>query len=194
MGATCREGCSHCCTLPASASLPEAAAIVDFLSSRADWPRVRPQLERALAANLEAMGTIALGAPEARAAFFSKQVPCVFLADGRCSVYAVRPAVCRYHVVVSPPENCALGAADDMVVRIDLTPFEDLVALKGAQALGRLTGGSIATAVVIAAEELGVELHVPQDALGRSAWYDGPADTVPAAIAARDAATDRGSS
>jgi len=32
---------------------------------------------------------------------------CVLLApDGRCSVYRLRPLICRTHYVLSPPDDC----------------------------------------------------------------------------------------
>ena len=37
------------------------------------------------------------------------KLPCVFLEQGRCSIYPVRPLVCRAHFVTSPPKLCGEG-------------------------------------------------------------------------------------
>jgi Fe-S-cluster containining protein len=160
LGVTCKVGCSHCCMLPATATVPEMVLVVEHLAARADWPARRPQLERAINHHLREFAGVNILNERERAAFFTRQLPCVFLKDHRCEIYAVRPAVCRYHMVASPPENCALGAANTETALLDLRKLEHKIALKGADALGELTGGPIAVAFVLAADRLGVPLHI----------------------------------
>lgn len=170
-GTTCREGCSHCCRLPASATIPEMVPVVAYLADRADWPRRRAELERKIRAYLAVSFPIDPRDDAARTAFFQAQIPCVFLADDEtCSVYPVRPSACRFHYSVSPPENCALGAEDNIVGRLDLRKLEDLVLLAGARELGALSGGSIPAAFVAAARMLGVELDVDEELAEKSLW------------------------
>jgi Fe-S-cluster containining protein len=161
MGVTCKEGCSHCCMIPATATIPEMVPVVEYLVSRCDWDRRRPALERELTRQLTEFAGVNVLDPIERTRFFTRQLPCAFLAkDKRCEIYAVRPAVCRYHMVVSPPENCALGALPNSVERLDLKKNENTVAIHAAQAFGELTGGPIALAFVLAAKLLGVKLNV----------------------------------
>src|SRR6266481_3286867 len=48
-------------------------------------------------------------------AYHALQIPCPFLEDERCSVYADRPIACREYLVTSPPEYCA--TADRTAIR-----------------------------------------------------------------------------
>lgn len=166
-GATCRDGCSSCCLLPATASVPEMVPVVEHLVGRTDWDEVKPELERAIRLNLAATDGLNLGDRQARAAFFSKQIACVFLKDGRCSIYDLRPASCRYHYVVSPPENCSPLALDNRTSRLDLRKLEDLVIMAGSSVLGEMTGGTIAAAFAVAANAIGVKLDVDPVAVAR---------------------------
>ena len=43
---------------------------------------------------------------ELAAAYVAQGVPCPFLENERCTIYAQRPAVCREHLVTSPPPHC----------------------------------------------------------------------------------------
>jgi Fe-S-cluster containining protein len=167
MGVTCKKGCSHCCKLPATATVPEMVPVVEYLSSRCDWPRRRPALERELDKQLAAFATVNILDEHERASFFQRQLPCVFLKDDRCEIYPVRPTVCRYHMVASPPENCALGAADPTTARLDMSQLESDVAIRAAKEFGELTGGPIALAFVLAADLLGVNLIVDRALIKR---------------------------
>jgi Fe-S-cluster containining protein len=167
MGVTCKKGCSHCCKLPATATVPEMVPVVEYLTSRCDWPKRRPTLERELARQLAEFATINVLDECERADFFKRQLPCVFLQKDRCEIYPARPAVCRYHMVVSPPENCALDAADPTTARVDLRQLENDVAIKAAKALGELRGGPIALAFVLAADVLDVKINVDRDLIAR---------------------------
>ena len=170
MGVTCKEGCSHCCKLPATATVPEMVPVVEYLTRRDDWNRRRPGLERELTRQLVEFSSVDVLDATERERFFARQLPCAFLThDKRCEIYPVRPTVCRYHMVVSPPENCAMGADDPTVARVDLRKIENTVLVNGAQAFGELTGGPIALAFVLAARILGVKLDVDRELIRRVA-------------------------
>jgi len=161
LGVTCKSGCAHCCMLPATATLPEMVLVVEYLTSRGDWTQRRPALERELTRQLTAYAGVDILDKRSREEFFTRQLPCTFLTkDQRCSIYEVRPTVCRYHMVVTPPENCKLGAADPTFQRVDLQAIETAVAVDGAKAYGELTGGPIALMFVLAAKALGVVLDI----------------------------------
>jgi Fe-S-cluster containining protein len=168
MGVTCKEGCAHCCMLPATATIPEMVPVVEYLTSRCDWDRRRPALERELTHQLSEYAGVNVLDERERVAFFRRQLPCVFLAkDKRCEVYAVRPTVCRYHMVVSAPENCEVGPERRPIALLDLHAIEHAVAIKSAEAFGELTGGPIALAFVLAADMLGVKLNIDRGLLRR---------------------------
>jgi Fe-S-cluster containining protein len=85
----CAPGCSFCCYLPVDVLAPEAFRIAAHLQ------QMRSPAE--LAALVYRLGATAQQAFGAR--------PCVFLADGRCSIYDVRPMVCRGYNSLSK-ERC----------------------------------------------------------------------------------------
>jgi len=157
---TCKEGCAHCCMLPASATMPEMIPVVEHMVRMPDWPKRKPELERQINLHLAESADVDMLDQVERTRFFTKQMPCVFLKDARCEIYNVRPAVCRYHMVTSPPENCALGATNPTTKRVDLRQLEQEVALEGARETGELLGGTIAQAFVLAADRLGIELKI----------------------------------
>lgn len=86
----CRTGCSHCCHIPVTITRVEA----DLIAQATGRKQVRPQrsvhlaqhdsLESAMAAHDALRDPAGVGPG-----------PCPFLANGRCSVYAVRPMACR---------------------------------------------------------------------------------------------------
>lgn len=167
MHVTCKEGCSHCCKLPATATVPEMVPVVEYLVGRCDWERRRPALERELERQLTAFATVNVLDDEERARFFTRQLPCAFLKDDRCSIYPVRPTVCRYHMVVSSPQNCALGAADPKVTLVDFRAIENDITIRAAQIFGELAGGPLALVFVLAAKMLGVRLDVDRELVHR---------------------------
>ena len=166
-GVTCRTGCSHCCKLPATSTVPEMVPVVEYLASRSDWKKRRPALERELRHQLAEFATVDVLDEGERVAFFRRQLACMFLKGDRCEIYALRPAVCRYHMVVSPPDNCEIGPESRPIALVDMQRVENTVAIEGAKALGELTGGPIALAFVLAADLLGVELDVDRTLLDR---------------------------
>ena len=63
-------------------------------------------------------------------AYFDQQIPCVFLKDKRCEVYAQRPITpCRSYFVVTPAERCrhdGTPSANTIVGKIDPSEIWDL--------------------------------------------------------------------
>lgn len=84
----CRAGCDHCCHQSVGVTPPEAFAIVTHLRSS-----FSPEQLAAFTARVaeRAERTRELSADER----FSPELPCLFLARGSCSIYQVRPLVCR---------------------------------------------------------------------------------------------------
>jgi len=85
----CKEGCSYCCCKPGVlVSVPEFVRILDHVRSAfsADDISALTQRARAYAAQLQGRNFNE---------FIDDSIPCPFLDKGRCSVYAIRPLVCR---------------------------------------------------------------------------------------------------
>ncbi|HEX2660944.1 MAG TPA: YkgJ family cysteine cluster protein [Polyangia bacterium] len=84
----CKPGCDHCCHQSVGVTPPEALAIFEHLR------HTLGEVERAaLAAQLAVSEERTRGLSAAER--FSPDHPCPFLAQGRCSIYEVRPLACR---------------------------------------------------------------------------------------------------
>jgi Fe-S-cluster containining protein len=121
----CLPGCTACCYQLVVVSPLEAHALAAYLAAHpelhasitkrvASWQETvaeEPDLQAALARLNAAEGY--LPAEEGAALeleYFRVGLPCPFLDPETelCTVYPVRPFVCREHLVVSPPELCTL--------------------------------------------------------------------------------------
>lgn len=97
---TCKPGCTHCCQCAFVCTLFEGLSIGRYLlNKKADlealWAPLRQQ---------ERMQQ-KLGAPK----WFKLGIHCVFLKDGMCDIYPVRPLNCRAHYAVSDPDLCRVS-------------------------------------------------------------------------------------
>lgn len=107
--ATCKVGCCHCCLFHILTSSAEAHTLgqyvkrelsaqqIDGLRRRTrqwhDWDSSRP-------------GRYSSGSRHAQTDLSHYDHSCPLLVDGICSVYPVRPVVCRTHFVCSPRRSC----------------------------------------------------------------------------------------
>ncbi len=84
----CKSGCDHCCHQIVGVTAPEVLAIFEHLK------QTRTDVELAeLKAHVARLYERAQGLPSHER--FSPEHPCVFLRDGRCSIYDARPLACR---------------------------------------------------------------------------------------------------
>ncbi len=93
--AACRTGCGHCCNIAVEITQREAAAIgaVAHIS-----PKVLP------VADNETVDRMRQGID------LYRDAPCPFLRDQQCSVYEVRPSVCRaHHSLNEDNEQCKMS-------------------------------------------------------------------------------------
>lgn len=116
---SCGAGCCHCCRAPVPVAQAEAlhlTGLVESMPSRrraAIEQRFAEAVERLEEDHLleELIGRMGSGHPspgaELTAAVQERWIRCPFLEEQLCSIYAHRPAVCREHLVVSPPRHCA---------------------------------------------------------------------------------------
>ena len=110
----CRSGCSHCCNARVHALEPEVFHIAGALRERG------PVVLDELMAKLRRHAAMAQGLTAQQ-----HRIPCPFLVDHRCSIYPIRPAVCRKaHSLDAEP--CRTGSA---------TIPQDLATLMKAEAM-----------------------------------------------------------
>lgn len=128
LGATCRKGCHHCCYMFMTISLPEGMVIAEHVFHKEpEWKPQIPQLMRKMYARVSMFERDAFDERD----YFKKKIPCVFLsARGSCTIYEVRPAVCRYHYVTSDPSNCEPDN-DEAALKIIRLPFESTIRSEG---------------------------------------------------------------
>ena len=132
----CAPGCSFCCYLPVDVLAPEAFRIAAYLKQTRSPGEMGELLYR-----LGAHGQPDFGVR-----------PCVFLADGHCSIYEVRPMVCRGYNSLSK-ERCEAYYHD---ASVDLKGTKDRVAGRLAEAMEE--------GVIAGLNALGLD----------SEWYDLP--------------------
>jgi Fe-S-cluster containining protein len=118
----CRRGCDACCGNVIMAWEPEAMVVASWLQK----PENRPARE-SFAASYPAWHAAVGDAPERMRALHAggngdaaqriyedlrrRAIPCAFLRDGACTVYPVRPLVCRNTHALDTAEHCRPGAA-----------------------------------------------------------------------------------
>lgn len=120
LGATCRKGCSDCCSMLISVTFPEAVAVAEALLTdpahafllKGLLPRLHAQIEHIVAG-------IQKREP---GHYFKAKQPCVMLdpQTKTCSVYAARPSTCRLHYVATDPAWCSPDDAAQTVARLNM--------------------------------------------------------------------------
>jgi Fe-S-cluster containining protein len=109
----CKRGCDHCCHRPVITSAPTVLQIAADLREKLGEAEFATVLARVVALDEKTHGaacTVAERPPHA----------CAFLVDGACSIYAVRPFVCRAWNSADA-EACRRALGQDTVeMRFDL--------------------------------------------------------------------------
>lgn len=110
---SCKSGCSACCHQRVDITSTEAASIMKFVAEN-QLPINTMQLEKQVSAiKLASFSSLS---------FEERQ--CIFLGpDQRCSIYPVRPMVCRRHFVTSDPAICR--SEDFSRIELDVNPDVD---------------------------------------------------------------------
>jgi Fe-S-cluster containining protein len=110
----CHRGCTACCTGPVVVSEPEAVAVAVWLSEHSDllarFRAVYPQWRAALGSLIEDIfaDDSEAGRERAAMAFRQRRTMCPFNHEGACTVYPVRPALCRKAHALETPERCSV--------------------------------------------------------------------------------------
>ena len=121
MTIACKRGCNACCTAPVVVGEAEALAVAEWLrlpehaAARASYEAAYPRWRAALGALVEQI--VERGASEqarraAGAAFRARRAMCPFNHGGDCTIYPVRPALCRKAHALWTHENCADDAGE----------------------------------------------------------------------------------
>jgi len=106
----CKAGCSYCCSLRVAAVPAEVFLIARHLN------------QLSTGAQITLMDKLKIHAEAARGVGMEEHfLPCPMLADGRCTVYAIRPAMCRKYLSLDveeckKPDACA-SEDREMVVK-----------------------------------------------------------------------------
>ena len=104
-----------CCKQLTTTSMPEIFVLAEALLRRSDWRDALPRLRDAVLADCAVSPHTAPphaapphATPLTRRSRFLADVPCGLLdpTTKRCTVYDVRPACCRFHIIVSDPKAC----------------------------------------------------------------------------------------
>lgn len=114
--AACSAGCDACCYQMVSVHTWEETLIGDYIENTMHagvralvrrqliewWKHLNSILRPVSRAN-----PLTLGEVQAMTRYMiAHRVMCPFLVEHRCSIYPVRPAMCRAHVVASDPARC----------------------------------------------------------------------------------------
>ncbi len=107
---SCELGCCHCCRHLIPANIAEAHALVqyvrrEFSAGQIDALRMRTQQWHEWDHSRPGRHPSAIIDEQADVPGYEHSCP--MLVDGKCSVYPVRPLVCRTHYVSSPPLSCS---------------------------------------------------------------------------------------
>ncbi len=107
----CGRGCNACCTAPVVVGEAEAAAIAVWLADRpeqlARFQTLYPQWRAALGSLIEDLFAIA-ERDQAAMEYRSRRVLCPFNEAGDCTIYPVRPALCRKAHALQSAEPCSV--------------------------------------------------------------------------------------
>lgn len=112
---SCKEGCAACCHLSTYVGRLDGLVVASYLWRWDRWRDALPGLAQHAAVVSKIWD---------EAAYFAMRLPCPLLETltKRCSVYPVRPSSCRYHYVVTPPEDCAVAGGKH--ASINLRPIQ----------------------------------------------------------------------
>lgn len=160
----CKAGCSHCCSARVEAIAPEIFQIVAELESRSATERSET-VERLIAH---------ASTSNEDAALWNQRKSCPFLTDHLCSIYQVRPAVCRKAHSLDAGKCQAHAPAIPQNLEIAL----------GAEALLRGTSGAYHQRGFDASshELVRAVLLVMHDPSAQARWYRGEQVFGPAAM------------
>jgi Fe-S-cluster containining protein len=133
----CKLGCAYCCEEPVMVHRPEAARVARWLdlpenaaaraAFRAAYPAWRDHQGDTPARLADVYVRDPASYVDAHAKAWAKRVPCAFNVAGACSIYAVRPIVCRTAHALDTAEAC-IGGTTQARQRATFVPLDQFVA------------------------------------------------------------------
>ncbi|MDD2391150.1 MAG: hypothetical protein PHP23_15675 [Desulfobacterales bacterium] len=106
---SCQLGCCHCCRYHILTNIVEAHALAQYIKrefSAGQINDLRMRTQQWHEWNNYMQGRYPSADIEEQTAFLNYSHCCPLLVNGACSVYPVRPVVCRTHFVSSQPQFC----------------------------------------------------------------------------------------
>jgi len=132
----CTHGCNGCCEEPIMVFRPEAARVAQwlalpenadarafFVTAYSGWNAAIGDVVARLSEQFEADPTNFV---EHHVNAWRKSVLCAFNRNGECTVYPVRPTVCRTGHALETNKHCS-GAAEGHAERATFVPLENFV-------------------------------------------------------------------
>lgn len=101
----CHKGCSHCCHMAVSITQFEALYIKQYIErnwSKKQINNLYSQIKQLKFKHPEIFN-MSFIATENKTKI---RIPCIFLENNCCSIYNVRPVICRTYISLSPSEVC----------------------------------------------------------------------------------------
>lgn len=131
----CGPGCSACCANIPAVHMGESLTIARYLARPENDPTrvaflTRFDVWRAALGDLVDRWIVASAAADVEVGkrlaieAWKRNVMCAFLDDGKCSIYPVRPAVCREHHAVDTAAGCTIDATVE-VRQATYAPLDD---------------------------------------------------------------------
>jgi hypothetical protein len=130
----CGRGCNTCCHEPIMVTMAEAITVARWLArpeneaARLGFLERYPAWEEKAAAPLARLAEMVRtgNEEEGLALHMSTLAMCPLNLDGDCSVYPVRPVVCRDAHALDTPANCGAGAPNPVKI-FPFDPFDEFV-------------------------------------------------------------------
>ena len=132
----CARGCTGCCEEPIMIFRPEAARVARWLArpENADaraaflaaYPAWKERIGDAVTRLSELYATDSANYVAHHVDAWRKGILCAFNQNGDCTVYPVRPTVCRTGHALETSEHCS-GASETPAARATFVPLDDFV-------------------------------------------------------------------
>jgi Fe-S-cluster containining protein len=164
----CHRGCHGCCSELILIREPEAMAVAEWLErpenaeTRAAFLDAYPRWRAAVGDAPQRLVDLLYGGDReaygrAHIAQWRTGIMCAFNRDGACSIYPVRPLICRHAHAVGTSDRCHPDRTDGLpATRLEFQPVEDFVKLSRQ--------------VLSAAHHAVRGQKVPQEALCDAVW------------------------
>lgn len=125
----CQPGCDSCCHNQVELTAPEALLLGSYLAAKIPAENLQPLLAR-----VETSEAGRAGKTKVQLAALRAELPCPFLKDSRCSVYEVRPLMCRsMHSLEA--ESCRRELADPNLNLVEFYSHRHIINLSISQGL-----------------------------------------------------------